>query len=102
MEMHSFLSHIQSNALFNSWKGVGYAQFLRLDAQLRQAEHLLNVQCCMTAGSRAFAITCTECGHQARGAYGTHTSEHEKKAAMEALTTMFLGEALSQEQSGNV
>ena len=99
MDMWPFLSHIQA-VLFNSWRGEGYVQYSQLDRVLRQAETHLRVQCCTKKASRAFVITCAMCGHHARGQYGTHAFEDEKKAAMEVLTQMFLGQALSQEQTG--
>ena len=99
MDMSPFLSHIQS-VLFKSWRGEGYDQFRRLDLQLRRADPHLRVQCCTTKASRAVVITCKMCGHRARAAYGTYTCAQDKKAAMEVLTEMFLGEALSQEQDG--
>ena len=102
MVMYSFLSHIQSGALFDAWKGVGYDQVERLDARLREVERFLRVQCCTTKASRAFVITCRLCGHQGAGAYGINMPRFQKVAAMEVLTTMWLGEALSEELSGHV
>ena len=101
MELYSFLSHIQ-DVLFNSWRGEGYLQFKRLEARMHRVQTHLRVQCCTTKASRAFVITCRVCGHQGAGAYGINMPRFQKVAAMEVLTTMWLGEALSEELSGHV